>query len=256
MKNTQIGAKEIIKDVLENPSRLAECYSLFHDYSILNALAIRFQCAKRNIECGPTASFKKWKERGVQILKGQKALSVCIPFLAKSRYLTHTVKAEDGTETVEPVTYTAFMWRPCVFTYSQTNKKPFDKAEEKPRLFDYERACRNLGIKIIPYDLVNGNTQGFSNDEGIAINPLGVHKTRTAIHEIAHHLLHKNNKADTATKEVEAEMVSFVLGSILGLDGAEESRGYIRHWLGSNELQEKTAMKAICLANKIYQAGR
>ena len=256
MKNNNIGATELIKDVLENPARLDECYSLFTDYSILNALAIRYQCAKRGLDVGPTASFRKWKERGVRIKAGQKALAVCIPFLVKSKYLTKKVKQDDGTETDEPLTYTAFTWKNVVFTYAQTDKKPFKQTEKETKKWDYVKACRNLNINIIPFDLVNGNVQGFSNENGIAINPVGTHKDRTAIHEIAHSLLHKNSEKDANMKEVEAELVSFVLGSILKLKGAEESRGYIRHWLGSNKLEEKTAMRAICIANKIYQAGR
>ena len=256
MNNNTVAAKSLVEEILNQPSKISECYTLFHDYSILNALAIRFQCQRKGLEVGPTASFKKWQERGVKIKKGQKALAVCIPFTVKSKYLTRKVKQNDGTETTEPVTYTAFTWKNCVFTYAQTDGKPFKQEEKQTRLFSYERACKALGIEIIPFDMVNGNVQGFSSEKGIAINPMAQHATRTAIHEIAHNLLHKNSNADKSLKEVEAELTSYILGLILKLDGVEESRGYIKHWLGSNELQEKTALKCICLANKIYTAGR
>lgn len=255
MQNKTLTGAALVRDVLDNPSRIDKCYSLFHDYSILNSLALVYQCEKRGLEVGPVASFKKWKSLGARIKKGQKALSICIPFNVKSKYLTRKVKQDDGTEKEEPVMFTAFSWKNVVFAHSQTEGGKIQEVHKCK--WELSKALRNLGIKQIPFSMVNGNVQGYANENGIALNPLGSHPIRTAVHELAHKLMHTGKtNLDSSTKEVEAELVSYILGLVLKLDGVEESRGYIKHWLGSNELQEKTAMKALAVANKIYSAGR
>ena len=247
----KLTATELVQDILNNPAQIDKCYTFFHNYSILNSLALAFQIQKRGLPIGPVASFKKWKELGSKIKKGEKALSICIPLTIKSDR-TRTVQ-KDGKEVEEPVVFTAFSWKNVVFTLAQTDGKA---VPDTPKCkWDYVKACRNLKVNILNFDNINGNIMGYATKDGIAINPLNKHKIRTAVHELAHTLLHKKAN-NNALAEVEAELVSYIMGLVLKLDGAEESRGYIKHWLGNNELKEKTAMKALCIANKIYAAGR
>ena len=65
----------------------------------------------------------------------------------------------------------------------------------------------------------------------------------------------KKCKTEQAIKEVEAELTSALVGYALGLDGADESRGYVQHWLGSNKLTNKSALRVLACANKILKAG-
>lgn len=250
-----LTAEMLVRDVITNPFKIDSCYSLFYNYSILNSLALSFQIRKRGMEVGPCASFKKWSEMGARIKKGEKALYVCVPLTIKDKY-RKTKKVVDGVEKEVPLEFTFFSWKPCVFTWKQT--EGIDSPKMEGLSWDYKKALDKLGIKEVPFNMVDGNCQGYATDEGIALNPLGKHKTRTAVHEIAHKLLHcgKDNDKDRGVKEVEAELTSYVVGLILKLDGVEESRGYIRHWLANNELTEKTAMKALTTANKILNAGK
>jgi len=57
-------------------------------------------------------------------------------------------------------------------------------------------------------------------------------------------------------KEVQAESVAFILCSILGLPGLDESRGYIQHWLNGADVTEKTAQQIFTAADKILKAGQ
>lgn len=245
MTKFNIEALELLKMALEEPGVISKCYGAFHNYSVLNALALFRQCRERGLAVGPCASFNKWKELGGMVKKGSKALWVNVPCSVK-------VKSEDGEEE-DKITY--FSWRPLVFTLAQVDiDKPMDNVHT---VWSKDKALAKLGIKEIPFAYVDGNTQGYATPAGIAINPLGAHKTRTLVHELAHSILHLGSKkpVEHNLQEVEAEGVSFVVGFALGLDGAAESRGYMQHWLGANELPRKSALRILACANKILKAG-
>lgn len=244
-------ASALIKEAVEVPGRLAECYSIFHNYSILNALALASQIRGRAsrgeaLTLGPVASFKKWSELGGRVKKGSKALWVNIPMVVKK-------KAEDKEE---EDSFMFFRWKPCVFCFAQVEgiNPP---ALETRGSWDIKRAMEKLGIKQIPFSHIDGNTQGYATKEGVALNPVASHPVRTLVHECAHFLLHfgKESTPDNL-KEVEAETVSYIVGACLGLDGAEESRGYIQHYLESAELPEKSAKRILSAANKIIKEGK
>ena len=63
---------------------------------------------------------------------------------------------------------------------------------------------------------------------------------KTAIHETAHSILHKDSDhlKDSATMEVEAESIAYVICQYFGLDTSDYSFGYIAGWSGSKELPE------------------
>lgn len=252
--NSGLSAEMLVRDIVENPSRIDKCYSLFHSYSILNSLALVWQIEKRGLNVGPCASFKRWSDMGGRVKKGEKALYVCVPFTIKDKF-RKVKKIVNGEEVEQPLLFTLFTWKPCVFTLEQVSGVKGEPV--KGLSWDYKKALDSLGIKEVPFNMTNGNVQGYANENGIAVNPLCKHKVRTVVHEIAHKLLHfKDDNSDTGLKEVEAELTSYVVGLVLHIDGVEESRGYIKHWLGSNELSEKTAMKALTTATKILNAGK
>jgi hypothetical protein len=57
-------------------------------------------------------------------------------------------------------------------------------------------------------------------------------------------------------KEVEAESVAYILVSLLGLPGQEESRGYIQHWLNNGQVSEKQSQRIFGAVEKIFKAGQ
>ena len=245
-------ASALIKEAVEMPGRLAECYSVFCNYSILNALALASQIRARaargeQITLGPVASFKKWSELGGKVKKGSKALWVNIPMVVKKK------KEEDKEE---DDSFMFFRWKPCVFCFAQVEGINPPNLETRGS-WDIKRAMEKLGIKQIPFSHIDGNVQGYSSKEGVALNPVASHPVRTLVHECAHYLLHFGKESTPANlAEVEAETVSYIVGACLGLDGSEESRGYIQHYLESAELPEKSAKRILSAANKIIKGGK
>jgi hypothetical protein len=58
----------------------------------------------------------------------------------------------------------------------------------------------------------------------------------TMSHEVAHAILHgAGEHHETATKEVEAESVAFVVCHAVGLDASRASFPYVTHWAGSKD---------------------
>ena len=55
---------------------------------------------------------------------------------------------------------------------------------------------------------------------------------------------------------MEAEGAAYILGTLLGLPGAEESRGYLQSWAGSKTFSERMAARIFSAANKILVAGQ
>ena len=117
--------------------------------------------------------------------------------------------------------------------------------------------------------MVDGNVQGYANvaKKELAINPIAQHPEMTILHEVAHialkhevaHIALKHNTAeyDRSIKEVEAETVAYIIGSILKVDENQlkDSRGYIQLWLSNQALPEKNAKNIFTVANKILKSG-
>lgn len=57
-------------------------------------------------------------------------------------------------------------------------------------------------------------------------------------------------------KEMEAEAVTLIVLDSLGLEGAEDCRGYIQSWYGGNAIGEKEARRIFTASDKILKAGQ
>jgi Zn-dependent peptidase ImmA (M78 family) len=83
------------------------------------------------------------------------------------------------------------------------------------------------------------------------------------VHEIAHVLLHGNddefidNKVLSRNiKEVQAEMVAFLVMSMLGVTDEEvlsESRGYIQNWLKDGKIEPSETKQVMRAVDKILE---
>ena len=220
----------LLDEAVSKPGFIHQAYSRFHNYSLGNQLLALFQCAERAITPGPLASFMKWKQLGRRVKKGERALTLCTP-LSCTR--TRTVKKQDGSEQDEQFTFTHFTYKKHWFVLSQTEGADF----QPPAIPEWneQKALAALKIERVPFEDLNGNTQGYAKRGGkIAINPLAALPFKTLMHELAHSILHCNEKdmADTeqtprSVAEVEAEAVALLCCESLGLPGAEYSRGYV-----------------------------
>ncbi len=256
---SEVKWNELLKSATNEPGKISKAYSTFWRYSTANQLLAMVECEMRQIPIGPIASFNRWKELGRHVMKGQKAIALCMPITKKIR---KTEKDEQGRETETEYTYTRFVYRNNWFVLAQTEGQEY-QPEPLPT-WNEQAALQALNITRAPFELTNGNCQGYAEPgRKLAINPLAQHPYKTLFHEMAHILLghcEKGQQLDgdatpRTLQEAEAEAVAMIVGESLGLPGADESRGYIQAWIGHSEIPEKSAQKIFHAADQILKAG-
>lgn len=254
--NAKCNWQELLLDAVQRPGQISRAYTLFHNYSMGNALEILYQCASRGIEPGPINTYPGWKNLGRQVSKGQKALSLWMPVTRR------TIERDRESGEVTESTFTRFIYKAHWFVVSQTTGKTQD-FKGAPG-FDKDRALAELKIKQIAFDHTDGNCQGFARRREIAVSPIADMPHKTTFHEIAHVVLgHTSESALTdddrtpkSIREVEAESVAMICCEALGLDGSEFSRGYIQAYLTSDSIPEKSAQRIFATASTILKAGQ
>jgi N-terminal domain of anti-restriction factor ArdC/IrrE N-terminal-like domain len=241
----------LLVEAVTQPGLLLAAYSAFHNYSIGNQVLALVQCQQRNLAPGPIATFQAWKEKRRYVRKGERALTLCMPV---------TVKGKD--ETGEDETFTRFIYRPRWFVLSQTEGQ--DVEPSLPPTWDKTHALAALNITETPFELLDGNTQGYAKGRSIAISPLAALPHKTLFHELAHVILghtaegqtHDGEDTPRNLREVEAEAVALILCETLQLDGAKYARGYIQSWLQGETIPERSAQKIFHAADVIIKAGQ
>jgi len=266
-RNAKVQFAALLKEALEQPGILSAAYRSFHRYSFLNRLNAMIQCQARGIEPGPIAPFSKWKEKGRWVKKGEKAIWLCMPINIPARDADGQRVIDEKTG--KPVTRKIFEYKPNWFVLSQTEGQ--DAQPEPAPGFDYAKMLRTLKIQQESFSRADGNCQGYAYRNAatkqltIAVSPVAQYAHKTMFHEVAHCLLHFNERdvtqfVDRAAltvneKEVEAEMTAYLVISTLELPGKTESRGYIQAWLSGKELTDTMARRIMGAADKIISAG-
>ena len=170
-----------------------------------------------------------------------------------------------------------FVFKKYWFTYSQTepvnNQTEEQKQQEKEfldscnndnknlniRFRDIEKLLKKANIEKVDYHTLNGNIQGYSFENKIAISPFAENPLKTTLHEVAHIILgHTTDKLTFNTKEraiqeVEAEGVSYLVSIICGVseDSLIKTRGYIQHYLKVLDKEETEDKKKLVYQNII-----
>src|SRR6266513_2209472 len=249
---------ELLRDAVEKPGRMLEAYTAFHNYSFGNALLALEQCIRHNLQPGPLNTYRGWLERGRQVRKREKGITLCMPM--PSKRVPHTDSDQD--ESTESQTRYTFRFRAYWFVLAQTEGE--DTYVPPIPGFDIDTALCALNITRTPFEEMNGNIQGFAHGREIAVNPLGALPHKTTLHELAHVVLgHTTSEKlvdsdQTARhiREVEAESVALICCETLGLEGADFCRGYIQHWLKTEkEIPNQSAVRIFVAASSIMKAG-
>lgn len=247
---------DLLREAVTRPGIISEAYRAFHAFSLGNQILAASQLIERGMPIAPIASFNTWKAKGRMVRKGQKALRLFMPVTLKRQ------DRDEETGIEQEIHFQSFLLKPHWFSLDQTDGAAFT---EEPCSPDWEagRAMDALGIEDIPFEMLDGNCQGYATGNQIAVSPLAVLPHKTRFHEMAHvvlgHTAESAMQDDERTprnlREVEAECVAFILCSILGLPGRDESRGYVQNWLGEEPLTEKTARRIFAAAEKLIKAG-
>lgn len=193
-----------------------------HQYSIKNILLANEQLYIRTGETTELlAPYSAWDKINRHVKKGEKALYIIFPMVYED---------EDGKKEV-------YFNRGPVFDLSQTEGEKFsEEYVEKYSDITFEDIISQIDIPILysEKEITRGYTDGkkiwisnhISNDMKICV----------LFHEIAHYHLHfdeNRNEIEKDTKELEAEVVSYLVSAALGIKNMESST-YIRSWVGDN----------------------
>lgn len=258
-KNFSVNYSDILKEVLTKEGVLSTCYSKFHNFSINNQFLAYWQLKCRNMPISPIASKTTWGKLNRKINVGAKALWLWMP---KGSYKYEKIDEVTGEKyTVSGCTGFEYVNR--WYSLEMTNGQDIKETNDKINLsYNFEKAYKILGVKLVDFEKVNGNIQGYANPEQktLALNPLANHVEMTIWHELAHIVLeHHKAQYTRELKELEAESVAYIIGTILGIDETQKanSRGYIQDWFKSddNKIPEENAKNIMRVAQKILKAG-
>lgn len=221
----------------------------FHNYSFGNVMAIAMQ----RPDAVRVAGFQTWKTLGRNVKKGEKAIRILAPMIGK--------KQDEKTEGNSACIY-GFRGV-CVFDISQTEGKELpafakasgDAGDTLQKLLKFA-ATQSITIELVD-DL--GGAEGISYGGRIQLltGKPDAEQTTVLTHELAHELLHKQDRKNVGTKdrrELEAEAVAFIVGTAVGLDMNTASADYIRLYNGNVEALTES-LESISKAAKIILAA-
>lgn len=227
--------------------RYLSVMSKFHTYSCRNSLLIYLQ----KPDATHVAGYQVWKkEFGRQVRKGEKGIRILAP-----------VKIKQADAVSEKNEYVISGFRTaCVFDISQTWGDPVPlslcqtlqgKVEDYPLFINALLLASPVQVR---FEKTAEGIRGLYRplDEEIIISP-GMPEcqtVKTLLHEIAHALLHKDNRSsaheERVRREVEAESVAYAVSSCFGIDTSSYSFSYIAAWAEDQELKRlKESMETI-----------
>lgn len=229
----------------------------FHAYSFNNLMLIAYQ----RPDATRVAGFKKWKEMGRQVRKGEKGIAILAPLIAKR---------ENDAGEIERVVYgfrTVY-----VFDVSQTDGAELPDTPEIDLLDGSDDRAGELLARLSAYVSARGwkLTEGALPDGARGMwSPMTstitlaeglptLHAAKTLAHEVAHaHLEHDGITGDIAAKEFEAETTAFLILNAFGLDASSYSFAYLASWAGDVEAMKdllSTGARALKAADEIVAA--
>jgi antirestriction protein ArdC len=240
---------ELIELALTVPGSLGNTYNRFYNYSFMNQVLLFMQGVQE-----PVATYKRWQQLGRQVQKGSKAKTIMRPLFFKALN-------EQGEEVQK---LRGFKYVNCLFTLSETTGEelpPYEPANWSP-----DTALKNLDIEEVPFQLMDGNTQGYSYKRKLAVNPVAPYPLKTLAHEAAHIVLghtsdegHAEYQTHRGHMEFEAEATALLVMKEVGAlehMNESESRAYIQGWLRKERPSDKSVRKVFGAVETILKAGR
>lgn len=241
---------DLLKAALEMPGQAGNTYNRFRRFSIGNQVLLMIQGLFE-----PVNTYKGWTALGRQVRKGSKAKSIYVPMFRKK-------EDKDGEE---HQFLSGFKLVPSMFGVSETDGD--DLPPYEPPTWSKERALAKLKITEVPFELLDGNVQGYSAGREVAINPVAVYPFKTLMHELGHIVAGHTSEdhmieygTHRGLKEFEAEASAYLILNELGAleqFNAAESRDYIQTWLAHDGAgpDEKSIRHVFSTADKILRAG-
>lgn len=260
--------------------------SSFPQYSLNNQLALFKQSVGRGINPRAFASFRRWKEAGYPVQKGQQSFRVLGPVLKKRPHDKESGKPltdgeadnRDSSTIVWKRVPVAFKAVP-VFEISQTEAAELTQIPEElvpekltglapdgliDRLTHYA-ASHGTPVEYQPLAQLGGANGYFRADRDGSNRRIVVGadldeaaRAKTLIHEIAHMRLHVDSQGmSRSTQEIEAESTAYVVAAQFGLDTSQYTFRYVGGWSGYDaDAIRETAQRVIDISGEITDAVR
>ena len=252
-----------VQDMFDSKSYKAYLSSMakFHTYSLNNTILIAMQKPDATLVAG----YQAWKQKhGRQVMKGEKGIRIIAPSPYKVKLEQDVVDPKTHMRMLDssgnPVKQTVVVERPAfrvatVFDVTQTEGRELPSItvnELKGDVKDYEsfiKVLKDISPVPISFENVTFDARGYYSvkDRRIVIQEgmSQIQTVKTAIHEMAHAMLHsaekqKESKTDKSqrTKEVEAESIAYTICQHFGIDTSDYSFGYIAGWSSGKETEE------------------
>jgi hypothetical protein len=207
----------------------------FHRYSWNNVLLIHSQRPTANHVAGLHA----WNDLGRTVNKGEKAIAILAPVMAKAR---ETPSPQDA-EAKEPFRVVGFR-TVCVFDISQTSGKPlpaFSETRGDPTDFaDRLKALVAQRGIAVEYDPTIAPAQGISTGGRIRLQPglSPAEEFSVLAHELAHEMMHHRKdgpRPPEVIRETQAEAVAYVVCRAAGLETNHAAADYIALYRGDKK---------------------
>ncbi len=241
MTNKEITKRNVrrIKNLLEEVKELTpekfetilDSLAKFHSYSFYNQIILCFA------GCSQVAGYRKWKELGRTVKKGQEAVWILAPWLKKVEVKT------DGEEKKEKKLLHGFFSVP-VFDIGQTEGEPIKRGITTGSDIDFDelrKATEKAGwtVHFKPLEIATGGYVTSDNGEITLNSNLGeTENTGTLVHEWVHkELKHPNNDTPARVAEQQAETATYLVCKVLGIE--RKSVFYLKCWgLSENILKD------------------
>lgn len=250
---------EGIKDLFESDRyrEYLQTMAKFHNYSFNNSLLIWAQ----RPDASAVAGYRAWQTKfGRTVNPGSKGIMIYEPASYKRTLREkmldqdgNPIKDKDGNDVTREVERTFPTFKVgYVFAYEDTSGKPLpsivsilDKdVDNFDSVMDALRKISPAPIRFADFDGgANGYYDLVNREIVVKASLPQAQKVKTAIHEVAHSILHDkvdgiDQEADKREMEVSAESIAFVVCSWLGMDTSEYSFGYVGGWSAGKELKE------------------
>lgn len=204
----------------------------FHRYSLYNVMLI----ASQRPDATRVAGYHKWREFGRFVKKGAKGIFILAPILAK--------KTADQDSLEEETARVAVGFRAVyVFDLSDTEGEPLPElANTQGDPAGYTERLKSFVLQHsiqLEYSDAIYPAQGQCSPGKITLLPgqAPAEEFATLAHEVAHSLLHQQERRAETTKcvrETEAEAVALVVCEAIGLK-ADNAADYIQLYSGDKE---------------------
>lgn len=236
----------------------------FHSYSFKNVMLILMQ----DPDASQVAGFRRWQELGRQVRKGEHGIAIYAPVTRKVE-VENTTTHETETRTRMVNVRIAY-----VFDVAQTEGDPLPEgphpelvagAAPQGLLEELNSQIRAAGFTVQTGPIetpagANGVTNYTDHTVTVRDDLDEAQQVKTAIHELAHVLLHDPAQVGQGCRgqiEVEAESVAYLVASHQGMDVGGYSFPYVASWVSRTEdadaakVLEQTGRNVMATAKKI-----